>query len=170
VSQQLIDVLRGGDDIASLAAKANANFADLYGRLASVLTSTVPTGSAIALTTATPANVTSLANLPIGTYLVWGFIDVTLTGASLTALIASLSLTSATLATQAGGNGLGTEPIAQQLQNLTTVTGTETMDVGPTILTVANAGSVSTLYLVAQAAFSAGTVAAYGSLFAKQLK
>lgn len=134
--------------------------------------SSLPAGQAIGLTTATPANVASVV-LSAGTYLVWGSVDATLTGASLSALIASLSLTSATLSGQNGQytpnvGRLFPEPIAQRLPNLTTATGTTGLHVGPTVLTVP-AGTNTTLYLVGQATVSAGTVAAYGSLFAYQL-
>jgi hypothetical protein len=101
--------------------------------------------------------------------MVWGVLDATLTGATVTALAASLSLTSATLAGQGGSYvspaRLYPEPITQALPNLNTATGTVTLQVGPTVLTVLP-GQSTTLYLVGQAAFSAGTVAGYGSLFA----
>ena len=131
--------------------------------------SSVPAASAVSLTTATPANVTSMP-LSAGSYLVWGQLNATLTGATLTALVASLSLTSGALAAQNGqtsNNGvrLFPEPIAQQVTCLTTATGTSSIDVGVTLLTVPP-GVTATLYLVGQAAFSAGSVAAYGSLFA----
>jgi hypothetical protein len=155
------------------------------------LTSTTPAGSAVSLTTATPANVASLV-LSTGTWLVWGNVDASLTGATLTSLIASLSLSSGVVAPQPGQNlqvqpvqvpqqqagRLGPDPTSQLLASLSTVTGTQTLDCGPTIVTVPPGHTVRdasgndvpaptpTLYLVAQASFSAGSVAAYGSLFA----
>ena len=131
--------------------------------------SSIPAGQAVGLTTATPANIASVV-LSAGTYLVWGFVNATLTGASLSSLIASLSLTSGTLPTQNGlfvpnVGRLFPEPIAQQLTNLTATTGTSSLDVGATVLTVPP-NTNTTLYLVSQAAFSAGSVAAYGSVFA----
>lgn len=139
--------------------------------------SSISAGQAVSLTTATPANITSIVLSP-GTYLVWGSIDATLAGATLTSLIASLSLTSATLSTQPGQmvpnvGRLFPEPIAQQLMNLVTATGATSLDVGVTVVTVPASNPpftapnpTTTLYLVGQATFSAGTVAAYGSLFA----
>jgi len=165
MGQKKLDAQHGGNDFYSITAQIDAQFSDIYGRLAAVQTATVPAGSAVALTTATPANVTSLQLLP-GIYLIWGFIDATLAGATLTALIASLSLNSGAFSSQAGGSGLGTDPTKQQLASLVTATGTTVQDAGPTTLTVA---VPTTLYLVAQAAFSAGTVSAYGSIFAKPL-
>jgi hypothetical protein len=138
------------------------------------LTASVPSASAISLSNGTPANVTSLS-LSAGAWLVWGFIDAALTGATLTSLIASLSLTSGALSSQAGSNvpasgaRLLAEPIAQLLASLTTVSGVQSQDVGPTTLLV-NPGQTATLYLCAQAGFSAGAVAVYGSLFGLALQ
>jgi hypothetical protein len=128
-------------------------------------TATVASGSAVALTTATTANITS-TSLTAGTYLIWGFADWTLTAATTTIFQVAMSLTSATLSTQAGGGGLGTDPIAILPLILTTNTGTVTADCGPTRLVIA---ATTTLFLVTQATFSAGTVAAYGTLNAMQL-
>lgn len=128
-------------------------------------TSTIPSGSAVSLTTATAATVTSVVLNP-GIYAVWGNVDFTLTAATTTAVVGCLSLTTNTLSTQAGGSGLGTDPLAQQLLVLTTTTGTTSIDVGITTLAIS---AQTTLYLVAQATFSAGTVAAYGTLFAQAI-
>jgi hypothetical protein len=140
--------------------------------------SSVPAASAVSLSTGNPGNVTSLT-LSAGTYLVWGAIDATLTGATLTALTAALSLTSAALSSQTGSSNVGgsrlfPESIAQAAKNLVTATGTETLEVGPTVFTVpapspGAPNPAAILYLVGQATFSAGSVAAYGTLFAYQL-
>jgi|SRR6185437_1357265 len=130
-------------------------------------TATVASGAAVSLTTATAKTVTSL-NLAAGSYLVWGNVDNTLTGATTTAFVAGISLTNNTLPTQAGGSGLGTDPLSSQLVVLTTTTGTHSVDVGMTTL-VLTATTTTPVYLVAQATFSAGTVAAYGTIFALAL-
>jgi hypothetical protein len=152
--------------------------------------STIPAASAVSLTTATPANVAKLT-LSSGTYLVWGNLDATLAGATLTALLVSLSLTSAALAPQTGQlvspGRLGPDPISQLVANLVTASGTQSLDVGPTILTVlppwtdspgsaqgaptvpGNPAPTATVFLVGQASFSAGAVSIFGSLFALPL-
>jgi hypothetical protein len=114
------------------------------------------------LTTATTANVTS-KSLTAGTYLVWGIVDFALTGVTATEFRAGVSVTSATLAGQAGGSGMGPDPTA--ILPITPAITTDTLNdtAGPTILTIA---ATTTLYLVAQATFSAGTVTAYGTLSA----
>jgi hypothetical protein len=134
--------------------------------VAGILSSTIAAGSAVSLTTATSANVTSLS-LAAGQYLIWGTVDYTLTGATQTDCRAGLSLTSATLPTQAGGSGLGPDALCVEPFATTTVTDTNTLAIGPTTLSLT---TTTTLYLVAQSTFSAGTEAAYGTLFAMPLR
>jgi len=128
-------------------------------------TTTVASGSAVALTTGTTANIASKSLAP-GTYLVWGIGDFTLAAATATLLQAALSVASATLPTQAGGSGLGTDPLGVEILNTTTLSATQSVTAGPTTLTIA---ATTTLYLVAQATFSAGTVSGYGTLNAIQI-
>ncbi len=128
---------------------------------AGISQTTVATPGA-SLTTATAANVTS-KSLTAGTYLVWGIVDFALTGVTATEFRAGISATSATLPTQPGGSGIGPDPLA-----ILPITPAITTDVlndtaGPTIVTLA---ATTTIYLVAQATFSAGTVTAYGTLSA----
>ena len=131
----------------------------------------IPAASAVALSNATPANVRSMT-LGAGTYLVWGVVNAALAAATVSAIAASLSLSSGALASQPGQNVspaiLFPEPIAQRLPGLTTATGTETVGIGPTVVTVLP-NQTATLYLVAQASFSAGSVGAYGTIFAMPL-
>jgi hypothetical protein len=117
-------------------------------------------GSAVSLTNNTTANVNQISLSP-GTYLVWGVCTFGFGSATFTTLSASLSLTSATLATQAGGSGLGPDPLSVQVSNLTGENGNYTIICGPTILTLA---ATTTLYQVAQALFSAGSVSVDGTL------
>jgi hypothetical protein len=134
--------------------------------LAGVTTQTTKAlGSAVSLTTATPANITSVS-LTAGTYLVWGIVDFALTGITATEFRVGVSVTSATLASQAGGSGLGPDPTS--IFPITPAITTDTINdiAGPTILTIA---STTTLYLVAEATFSAGTCAGYGTLNAIQI-
>jgi hypothetical protein len=128
-------------------------------------TATVASGAAVALTTVTSANVTS-KSLAAGTYLVWGIVDFTLTGVTATEFRCGPSVATGTLPTQAGGAGLGTD--ALNISPLTPAITTDTVVLigGPTLLTIA---ATTTLFLVAQATFSAGTVSAYGTLNALQL-
>lgn len=128
-------------------------------------TVTVASGAAVSLTTATPANITSIS-LGIGTYLIWGTGDYTLASATATEFRLGLSATTNTLPTQAGGSGIGTDPLNVSIANTSVLSDTQTLIAGPTTFTIA---ATTTLYLVAQATFSAGTVSAYGTLFALQI-
>jgi hypothetical protein len=139
--------------------------ASLPAALSAGITQTTVATPGSALTTATPLNVTSKLLQP-GTYLVWGNVDYLLTAATASEYRAGLSVVSATLPTQAGGSGVGPDPLSVLPITHTTISDTITDTVGPTILTIAVA---TTLYLVAQATFSAGTISAFGTLNAMQV-
>jgi hypothetical protein len=140
-------VAAGGVTLASLASGASQT--------------TVATPG-VALTTATPANVTSKL-LAAGTYLVWGIIDFALTGATTSEFRSGISSVSATLPTQPGGGGVGPDALAILPLVTTLLSDVFTGDVGPTIATLA---APTTIFLVAQATFSAGTMTAFGTLSA----
>lgn len=123
-------------------------------------TQTTVASPGVSLTTATSANVTSTSLAP-GKYLVWGMVDFALTGTSASEYRVGVSVTSATLQGQAGGSGMGPDPTAILPITHTTITDTLTDTAGPTVLTIT---VTTTVYLVAQATFSAGTVTAYGTL------
>jgi hypothetical protein len=124
-----------------------------------ITTSTVATGSAVALTTATTANVTSVS-LSAGTYDVTGVVDFKLSSATMTQQQFGISTTSATLGAQ--------DTFGHTVESTTTLTLDAVGLPCPTVrLTL---GSTTTVYLVAQATFSAGTVSAYGTLRVVQVK
>jgi hypothetical protein len=114
----------------------------------------------ITLSSATPANVVSQVVQP-GTYLVWGQLDFALSAVTATETQAGISLTSATMPTQAGGGGLGPEPLAISPLLVTLLTGTMSLHVAPTSLVLASA---ATVYLVARSTFAVGTLTVYGTL------
>jgi hypothetical protein len=118
------------------------------------------------LTTATSANVTS-QSLTSGTYLVWGIVDFALTGATTSEFRAGISVVSATLPTQPGGAGIGPDGLSVLPLVTTLLSDVLTDQAGPTIVTLA---ATTTVFLVAQATFSAGTMTAFGTLSAVQLK
>jgi hypothetical protein len=140
-------VSAGGVTLASLAAGASQ---------------TTVASPGIALTTATPANVTS-KSLAAGTYLVWGAIDFALTGASTTEFRGGISVVSATLPTQPGGGGIGPDALSVLPLVTTLLSDVLTDSAGPTIVTLA---ATTTLFLVAQSTFSAGSMTAFGTLSA----
>jgi hypothetical protein len=118
------------------------------------------------LTTGTPANITAKA-LAAGTWLVWGAVDFALTSATTSEFRTGISTTSATLPTQPGGAGVGPDALSVLPLVTTLLSDVLTDGAGPTIVTLA---SPTTVFLVAQAAFSAGSMTAFGTLSAIQLK
>jgi hypothetical protein len=105
-------------------------------------------------------NVTSIALGP-GAYLIWGQADFALSVATVSQLQVGLSLVSATLPVQAGSNGLGPDPVTTSPIVFTLVTNTCSQQCGPTVLTLT---VPSTLYLVAAASFSIGSVSVMGTI------
>lgn len=141
------------------------------GSVGEVLQSTVVAGSAVALTTATAANVTSLV-LTAGDWEVYAACDHTWTGTTATIEVCGLSGTTATQPTQPGGTTgtltIGTEPLlSQSLTFGTTVTGRFDQRVQTSVKVAAGGG---TLFLVATATFSAGTDAVFGTIRARRIR
>lgn len=132
-----------------------------------LLTSTLAAGSALSETTATPLNVTSLSVTP-GTWDLAGVVDRTLTGTTATIYNAGISLTTATMPSQAGGSGLGTDPLVNMSATFgTTITGNFSTAIPSVQLVIA---ATTTVFLVAADTFSAGTIAVFGTLRARRIK
>lgn len=144
------------------------------GFLGEYIQSTIPTGSAVALTTATPANLTSIA-LTSGDWDVDCQVEFTpAASTSVTQSNAAMSLTSATLSTQPGGTvgiaTLGPEPILTV--NQAAAVPAAGYAIAPTTarVTVAQSNNTATVYLVAQATFTVSTMAAFGSIRARRVR
>lgn len=135
---------------------------NLYGDptlVGTVISSSIATGSAVSLTTATPANVTNIVLTP-GTWSVVGSVVYKPTAATSSRQDASVNSTSATLSTTQGA--------FKTTFFVTTVASVNfTNEVPEQIITVT---SNTTYYLVAQITFSAGTMAAFGELHATRIK
>jgi hypothetical protein len=121
---------------------------------------TLPSGSAVSLITGTVANVLS-PTIAAGLYLVWGRVNFGLSAATMTNAQAAVSLTSATMPTQAGGSGLGPDAITIVPLLVTLLTDTFSVECGPTMLTLV---APTTVYLCAKTTFSLGSMTAYGTL------
>lgn len=131
------------------------------------VTATVATASAVSLTTGTAADVTSIS-LTAGDWDVSWVVDFK-PGAttSVTSLKSSISLTTATLNTQAGGSGIGTEALAL-FDTAANVLGADfSLAGGPVRCSFA---STQTVYLVASATFAVSTMAAYGTIRARRAR
>lgn len=125
--------------------------------------SSIGSGSAVALTTATAANVTSLS-------LTAGDWDVTInaqfasgTTTSITQIFSSLSLVSATLDATPGRFN------SQNYPSLVAGTTTLSAPLGPYRITVASPGP-TTVFYVARGVFTVSTLSAYGLLSARRVR
>ena len=130
-------------------------------------TATVATASAVSLTSTTAANVTSVS-LTAGDWDVSWVVDFKPGGTtSVTLLASSISLTTATHNTQAGGSGIGTEAFI--VQNMAAnILGADYAMNGPSVR--CSFASTQTVFLVASSTFSVSTMAAYGTIRARRVR
>jgi hypothetical protein len=138
------------------------------GAVGQLITATVASGSAIAGgATTVSKNVTSIS-LTAGDWDVSGTCDYVWTGITATVMSCGLGTTTDTLLTQAGGGGVGTDPVSiRQATFGTTLSGTQTLDSPVTRVTLA---STTTIYLVANMTYSAGSFTQYGTLRARRMR
>jgi len=132
------------------------------GTLGEFVGSKIAIGAAVGLTTATPANVTSIS-LTAGDWDVRGLVNYTAAAATVAAgslWVAGINTTTATIPVD------GTEAQIGAFAITTTAfkTGSGLVEVHINVTTM------TTIYLVAEATFSAGTVAAYGSIAARRVR
>lgn len=145
-------LLTGG--IIGVSTNSNAT----AGNVGEYVSSLVAVGSAVSLTTATPANVTSIS-LTAGDWDVEANSNYTETTATASARSAGISSTSATLPTD------GSEAYCGVQSTLTSEINTIALSRKRFSLS-----GTTTIYLVAQATFSAGTVASFGTLTARRIR
>lgn len=145
--------------IVGTTTNNNAN----SGSVGQIISSVIASGSAVSLTTGTPANVTSIA-LTAGDWDVYGNVVFNPGGTTtITAIAASISATSATL----GNPGAGIDQTLSQVQATLTTGSAQSLVAGASRVSVA---STTTYYLVAQSSFGASTMAAYGKLWARRAR
>ena len=134
--------------------------------LGTLVTSTVASGAAVSLTTNTAANITSISLAP-GDWDISGVIDFNPAATtSVTNITTSASLTSATVSSQAGGSGLGTDPTMIWNQAASVPAGVMAMEVPAVRLSIT---ATTTVYLVAKATFTVSTMTAYGTIRANRV-
>lgn len=136
----------------------------IAGSIGEIISATVVAGSAVSLTTATGTNVTSII-LTGGDWDVSGQVDYVLTGVTATLFQSGISLVSTTLPSQAGGGGLGTDAVVGVPLLTTLLSATYGQGIVPVRISIA---VTTTIYLIAQSAFSAGTNSAYGTIRARR--
>lgn len=157
---------RVSDVVPTHVAGVATNSDAAPGDVGEVITSTVAAGAPVALSTGTTANVTSVA-LTAGDWDVSGFVNFVLTGVTGSPFQSGPSLVSATLPTQPGGGGLGTDPLALSGIPVAGLSSTNQQQSGPVRVKLA---APATVYLAANAAFSLGTVNAHGTLRARRAR
>ena len=127
---------------------------------------TVPVGSAVSLSSGSVTRVTNIS-LAVGTWLVWGIVDLALNAATITSLQAGLSNSPISFVGQSGGGGIGPDAnVVPAALPPATTTATIILPIAQVIVTLASGSNV---YLNVQAAISAGTVSAYGTLYYQQI-
>jgi hypothetical protein len=143
-----------GKGIAGTATNDSAS----AGVVGEYVSSLIAVGSAVSLTTATAANVTSIS-LTAGDWDVAGVVNFSETTATVSARTAGISTTSATLPTDGSEGYCGVQ---------STVT-SETNSIALTRKRITISGT-TTVYLVGQATFSAGTAAGFGTINARRVR
>lgn len=128
------------------------------GKVGEIVSSFVASGSAVSLTTATAANVTSIS-LTAGDWDVDGNVNFIQTAATITVKVGSISTTSATNSTD------GSEVYSGAL--LTVGTANDGLTLPRKRISISG---TTTVYLVTSATFSAGTVTAFGGITARRVR
>jgi len=128
------------------------------GEVGEVVSSLVASGSAVSLTTATAANITSIS-LTAGDWDVEGNINFTETTSTVTARSAGITTTSATVPTDGSEVYCGVQSTVTSEINSITIPRKRISIAGTT-----------TTYLVGKATFSAGTCAGFGAIVARRVR
>lgn len=153
----------GGNQNVGTATNDSAG----VGIIGEFITATVAVGGAVSLTTATPANVTSISltagDWDVNAQVVHNAAATT----NVTIVQIGISVTSATLPTQAGGSGIGTDPLAIERRAASVPGGALTTAVSPVRVSLA---ATTTIYLVVNDTFTVSTMSAYGTIRARRVR
>jgi hypothetical protein len=138
------------------------------GNVGEYKTTTVAAAGAIAAAaTGVSKNVTSVS-LTAGDWIVEGTCNIVMTGVTMSVNQCGLGTTTDTLAGQAGGSGIGTDPLRIVTStNGVTLTGTTNTSTPTTRVSVA---ATTTIFLVANIAYSAGSATQYGTIKAWRIR
>jgi hypothetical protein len=137
------------------------------GYIGELITATKAVGATVSLTSTTAANINSITLTP-GDWdveVVTDFAPAATT--SVTQLVSSISVTSATVTGQAGGSGVGTDPTVITSQAASVPASTVVQVVPPVRISV-SANTV--VYQVAQGTFSISTMTAFGTIRARRVR
>ena len=138
------------------------------GNVGELLTTQVAAAGAVAGAASTAsANVTSVS-LTAGDWIVQGTCSLIWTGVTATVQRCGLGTTTDVQASQAGGSGIGTDPLTVIIGTFgTTLSGTTALSTPVARVSVA---STTTIYLVAGMTYSAGSFTQYGSIRAWRVR
>ncbi len=142
------------------------NDAAAVGKVGEFVTSTIAAASPVSITSATGVNITSIS-LTAGDWDVSGAIDFVLTGVTATLFNSAISLTTNTLSGQAGGSGLGTDPLVTVPLLTTALSATYGQSIAPVRLNLASTTTV--LRLNSSMTYTA-TLSAYGTIRARRMR
>lgn len=163
----MIGLRRSGFGGSDSRVGTTTNDSAAAGFIGQIITATVAAASEVALTTATAADVTSIS-LTAGDWDVNGQVNHNAAATTnVTLLQIGISATSATLPTQPGGSGIGTDPLAIERRAASVPGGVLTTAVGPVRVSLA---TTTTIYLVVQDTFTISTMGAYGTIRARRVR
>jgi len=146
----------GGTVFGIVGSATNDNAVAL--NVGEYVSSLIATGSAVSLTTATAANITSIS-LTAGDWDVSGNVNFNETTSTVTARSAGISSTSATLPTDGSEAYNGVQStVTSEINSITS----------PRVRM--SLSGTTTIYLVGKATFSAGTCAGFGTLTARRIR
>lgn len=155
--------INGGGIVGSIT-----NDSAVAGNVGEFKTTTVAVAGTIAgAATTVSKNITSVS-LTAGDWVVTGTCDLVWAGVTATVVNCGLGTTTDTLASQAGGSGIGTDPNTIEIATFgTTLTGTKVLNAPMTRVSVA---ATTTIYLVANMTYSAGSFTQYGTIKAWRVR
>lgn len=153
-----------GADAYGYGTQTNNNA--VVGNVGEFITATVAAGSAVSLVTATAKTVTSISLTP-GDWDVSAVGDFTLTAATTSFFRTGVNVTNNTMPSQTGGSGIGTDPLVKLPLVLTTTTTDYGQGLPPVRISLA---ATTTIYLVCEATFAAGSVSAFGTIRARRMR
>ena len=157
------DSLRNGVGPAT-GTTTNDNAA--AGQVGEFVTSTVPVGSAVSLTTATVSNMTSIS-LTAGDWDLNIQTNFNITGGTVVDVRMGASPTSAVIATQAANGVVGTDALVISPLGLAGATGVYTL--GSVDCRISTSSTV-TIFATALSNFSVGTVSVFGTIRARRVR
>lgn len=138
------------------------------GYVGEYITATVATGAAVVLATTVASNVTSIS-LTAGDWDVDATVDFNVAATtSITQLQAGISLTTAALAAQTGGGGLGTDPNVSFSQPAEVPTALPDNISTPTVRV--SVAATTTVFLVTQCTFTVAGLTAFGTIRARRVR